>query len=54
MSHGRGLILATVIPHAFLAGIIYNASGEYEKAVEEDKKAVGIDSDLPSVTPILP
>ncbi len=35
-----------VIPHAFLAGIIYNASGEYEKAVEEDKKAVGIDSAL--------
>jgi tetratricopeptide (TPR) repeat protein len=34
-----------IIPHAFLAGIIYSASGEYEKAVEEDKKAIEIDPD---------
>ena len=34
-----------MIPHAFLAGIIYIASGEYEKAVEEDKRAIEIDPD---------
>jgi tetratricopeptide (TPR) repeat protein/predicted Ser/Thr protein kinase len=34
-----------VLPHAFLGGIVYIASGEYEKAVEEDKKAIEIDPD---------
>jgi Tfp pilus assembly protein PilF len=33
------------MPHAFLAGIIYSASGEYEKAVEESKKAVELNPD---------
>jgi tetratricopeptide (TPR) repeat protein len=34
-----------MLPHAFLAGIIYIASGNYEKAAEEDKKAIEIDPD---------
>jgi tetratricopeptide (TPR) repeat protein/predicted Ser/Thr protein kinase len=34
-----------MVPHAFLAGIIYLASGNYEKAAEEDKKAIEIDPD---------
>jgi len=32
-----------MLPHAFLAGIVYIASGGYEKAVEEDTKAIEID-----------
>jgi eukaryotic-like serine/threonine-protein kinase len=32
-----------IMPHAFLAGVIYIASGNYETAVEEDKKAIEID-----------
>ena len=35
-----------VLPHAFLAGIIYIASGNYEKAAEEGKKAIEIDPDF--------
>ena len=34
-----------IMPHALLAGIIFDASGNYEKAVEEDKKAIEIDPD---------
>jgi eukaryotic-like serine/threonine-protein kinase len=34
-----------IMPHAFLAGVIYIALGNYEKAVEEDKKAIEIDPD---------
>jgi tetratricopeptide (TPR) repeat protein len=34
-----------VMPHAFLGGVVYIASGEYEKAVEESKKAIEIDPD---------
>ncbi|MGA8309907.1 MAG: serine/threonine-protein kinase, partial [Terriglobales bacterium] len=32
-------------PHAFLGGIIYPVAGNYEKAVEESKKAIELDPD---------
>jgi tetratricopeptide (TPR) repeat protein len=34
-----------VMPHAFLGGVVYIASGEYEKAVEESKQTIEIDPD---------
>jgi DNA-binding winged helix-turn-helix (wHTH) protein/tetratricopeptide (TPR) repeat protein len=34
-----------VVPHTFLSGFIYPASGKYEKAVEEGRKAIQIDPD---------
>jgi eukaryotic-like serine/threonine-protein kinase len=34
------------VPHGFLSGIIYPVSGKYEKAVEEGKKAIGLDPDF--------
>jgi serine/threonine protein kinase/tetratricopeptide (TPR) repeat protein len=33
------------LPHTFLAGFIYPASGRYEKAVEESQKVIEIDPD---------
>jgi tetratricopeptide (TPR) repeat protein len=33
-------------PHGFLSGIIYPVFGKYEKAVEESKKAIGLDPDF--------
>jgi len=35
-----------VVPHAFLSGGIYPPSGKYEKAVEESRKAIGLDPDF--------
>jgi DNA-binding winged helix-turn-helix (wHTH) protein/tetratricopeptide (TPR) repeat protein len=35
------------MPHDFLAGIIYQFEGQYEKAVEEGKEAVRLDPDDP-------
>ncbi len=35
-----------VLPHAFLSGIIYDGSGQYEKAAEESAKAIEIDPNL--------
>jgi len=35
-----------VLPHAFLSGIVYAASGQYEKAVEESEKAIETDPNL--------
>jgi tetratricopeptide (TPR) repeat protein len=34
-----------MIPHAFLSGFIYPASGKYEKSVEESEKAIRLDPD---------
>jgi eukaryotic-like serine/threonine-protein kinase len=36
-------------PHSFLAGFIYPVSGNYEKAVEEAKKMLQLDADMPIV-----
>jgi tetratricopeptide (TPR) repeat protein/predicted Ser/Thr protein kinase len=33
------------LPHGLLGGIVYDASGEYQKAVEESKKVIEIDPD---------
>jgi eukaryotic-like serine/threonine-protein kinase len=35
-----------MIPHAFLSGIILPALGNYEKAIEEAKKAIALDPDF--------
>jgi eukaryotic-like serine/threonine-protein kinase len=34
-----------MLPHAFLAGIIYMVSGKYDKAIEESKRAIELDPD---------
>jgi tetratricopeptide (TPR) repeat protein len=34
-----------VVPHNMLAGIVYPVFGEYEKAVEEARQAIGLDPD---------
>jgi eukaryotic-like serine/threonine-protein kinase len=34
-----------MLPHAFLAGIIYMVSGKYDKAIEESKRAIELDQD---------
>jgi DNA-binding winged helix-turn-helix (wHTH) protein/tetratricopeptide (TPR) repeat protein len=36
-------------PHSFLAGFIYPVSGKYEKAVEEARKMLQLDPDMPIV-----
>ncbi len=33
------------LPHSFLAGFIYPASGRYEKSIEESQKVMEIDPD---------
>ncbi|HLW80236.1 MAG TPA: serine/threonine-protein kinase, partial [Terriglobia bacterium] len=35
-----------VMPHGFLAGIVYPVLGQYEKAVEDGKKAIELDPDF--------
>lgn len=35
-----------IIPHAMLSGIIYPSFGEYERAVEEARRAIGLDPDF--------
>ena len=42
-----------MLPHGFLGGIIYTVSGKYEKAVEENKKAIGLDPDVAVVHAVL-
>jgi len=34
-----------ILPHAFLSGFIYPASGRYEKSIEESQKVIEIDPD---------
>jgi eukaryotic-like serine/threonine-protein kinase len=35
-----------MLPHSFLARIVYHPSGQYEKSIEESKKAIGINPDF--------
>jgi eukaryotic-like serine/threonine-protein kinase len=35
-----------MLPHSFLARIVYQPSGQYEKSIEESKKAIGLNPDF--------
>ena len=42
-----------VIPHAFLAGIIYPVLGKYDQSVDEAKKAIELDPDFATAYHVL-